>query len=97
MIHQGALVFSENARKVKAEKISTGNFTEVIHLHLKKDSKMEEHIAKSNATLVVLEGEVDFILQEKRYKLGKGDYLNFEANILHSLEAFEETHLILIK
>lgn len=97
MIHQGNLVSTENAKKIKSEKISIGNFTEIIHLNLKKGSVLEEHIAKSHATIVILDGEVDFIVHNKRFKLEKGDYLNFEANMLHSLEAFEDTHLILIK
>jgi quercetin dioxygenase-like cupin family protein len=97
MIHQGALILTEHAQKVKAEKISTGNFTDIIHLHLKKDAILEEHLAKTNAVLVVVEGEVDFKAHEKKYKLTKGDFLTFEANILHSLEAFEDSHLILIK
>lgn len=97
MIHQGALVLTEKTSKIKAEKIATGEYTEVIHLHLKKDTVMEEHIAKTRALLIVLEGEIDYIAHEKRYKLEKGDYINFEANILHSLESFEDSHLILIK
>lgn len=97
MIHQGALILTEHAKKVKVEKISTGNFTEIIHLHLKKDAILEEHLAKSNAVIIVVEGEIDYVAHEKRYKLGKGDYITFEANILHSLQAFEDTHLILIK
>jgi quercetin dioxygenase-like cupin family protein len=97
MVHQGALVFSENAAKIKSEKIVNGNFTDIIHLHLKKDSILEEHISKSNATIIVIDGEIDFIMNGHRYKLEKGDYLNFEANVLHALEAFEETHIILIK
>ena len=97
MVHQGALVFLQNAAKIKTEKIAKGEFTEIIHLHLKKETIMDEHISKSKATIIVIDGEIDFIMNGHRYKLEKGDYLNFEANVLHSLEAFEETHLILIK
>lgn len=97
MIHQGALILTEHAKNVKAEKITNGNFTEIIHLHLKKDAILEEHLAKSNAVIIMIEGEIDYISHEKRYKITKGDYLTFEANILHSLQAFEDSHLILIK
>lgn len=97
MIHQGALVESEHAKKIKSEKIATGSYSEIIHLHIRKDGEIAEHVSLTPAVLVVINGEIDFITNGKSYFLEQGDYITFEPHVPHSLKAYEDAHLILMK
>lgn len=97
MIHQGALVLSDNARKIRMETIVNGSFSEIIHLHLKSDHRMDEHIFNNKATMIVISGEVDIVSHGHRFKLEKGDFAHFEEKTPYTLEAFEDTHAILVK
>ncbi len=97
MIHQGTLVESEHAKKVKSEKIAVGNYAEIIHLHLRKGGEIAEHVSLTPAVLVIISGEMDFIANGKSYFLEKGDYITFEPHVPHSLKAYEDTHMLLMK
>lgn len=97
MIHQGALVESEHAKKIKSEKIVSGNYSEIIHLHLRKDGEIAEHVSLTPAVLVMVSGEIDFVSNGKSYFLEKGDYITFEPHVPHALKAYEDAHMILIK
>lgn len=97
MIHQGALVLSDNARKIKMETIASGNFSEIVHLHLKNDHRMDEHIFNNKSTMIVISGEMDVVTNGHRYKLEKGDFAHFEEKTPYTLEAFEDTHAIIVR
>lgn len=76
-------------------KSELGNATAI---RILKDEKLKEHITKTPALLICIEGEVLFE-NEKGIKeiLMPGDYINIEPIVKHWVEGTIESQLILIK
>lgn len=76
-------------------KSELGNATAIKIL---QDEKLKEHITKTSALLICMEGEVVFE-NEKGIKeiLMSGDYVNIEPMVKHWVEGTIESQLILIK
>ncbi|MBS1648060.1 MAG: hypothetical protein JST67_12035 [Bacteroidetes bacterium] len=76
-------------------KSELGNATAIKIL---KGEKLKEHITKTPALLICMEGEVIFE-NEKGIKqtLKSGDYVNIEPMIKHWVDGIFESQLILIK
>jgi len=76
-------------------KSEMGNATAIKIL---KGEKLKEHITKTPALLICIEGEVIFE-NEKDFKetLMAGDYVNIEPMVKHWVEGTIESQLILIK
>lgn len=76
-------------------KSELGNATAIQILH---GGKLKEHITKTPALLVCMEGEVIFE-NEKGVKkiLMSGDYVNIEPMVKHWVDGTIESQLILIK
>jgi quercetin dioxygenase-like cupin family protein len=60
--------------------------------------KLKEHITKTPAFLICIEGKVVFE-NEKGLKeiLSPGDYINIEANVKHWIDGIMESYLLLVK
>ena len=76
-------------------KSEMGNATAI---QILKGGKLKEHITKTPALLICIEGEVIFE-NEKGIKetLMSGDYVNIEPMVKHWVEGTIESQLILIK
>jgi quercetin dioxygenase-like cupin family protein len=76
-------------------KSELGNATAI---QILKGEKLKEHITKTPALLLCMEGEVIFE-NEKGTKetLLSGDYVNIEPMVKHWVEGISESQLILIK
>jgi quercetin dioxygenase-like cupin family protein len=76
-------------------KSELGNATAI---QILKGEKLKEHITKTPALLICMEGEVIFE-NEKGIKetLMPGDYVNIESMVKHWVEGTIESQLILIK
>ena len=76
-------------------KSELGNATAIKIL---KGEKLKEHITKTPALLICMEGEVIFE-NEKGIKepLKSGDYINIEPMVKHWVDGIIESQLILIK
>ena len=76
-------------------KSELGNATAI---QILKSEKLKEHITKTPALLICIEGEVIFE-NEKGIKetLLSGDYVNIEPMVRHWVEGTIESQLILIK
>lgn len=76
-------------------KSELGNATAI---QILQGEKLKEHITKTPAVLICVEGEVTFE-NEKGMKetLRTGDYVNIEPMVKHWVEGTIESQLILIK
>ena len=76
-------------------KSELGNATAIKIL---KGEKLKEHITKTPALLLCLEGEVIFENENgKKERLISGDYVNIEPMVKHWVVGTIESQLILIK
>jgi len=76
-------------------KSEMGNATAIKIL---KGDKLKEHITKTPALLICMEGEVTFENEKGlKERLMTGDYINIEPMVKHWVEGTIESQLILIK
>jgi len=76
-------------------KSEMGNATAIKIL---KGEKLKEHITKTPALLICIEGEVTFENEKGlKERLMTGDYINIEPMVKHWVEGTIESQLVLIK
>jgi quercetin dioxygenase-like cupin family protein len=75
---------------MKSENVS------VTRIILRKNAKIAEHVSKTNAMLLILEGYIIF-KTDIETELMKNDYVNFSANEKHEIFAVVDSVLLLIR
>ena len=83
--------------KIKKQSLYKSEPFEVILLTIAKDELLKPHTSKTDAFLVILEGDLIFTLEDNNFPLHKDDLFNFKANQLHSIKALTDAALLLIK
>lgn len=69
----------------------------IMQLQIKKDDFLKPHHATTDAFLLVVEGAIAFKLRDENFHLHKGDMLSFKKNETHSLQAMEDSMVLIIK
>jgi quercetin dioxygenase-like cupin family protein len=72
-----------------------GDGINVALMLLKKGAKLQEHHTRAPITAHVLEGRINFIASGKTHLLTAGMLLALDRAIAHSVEALEESALVL--
>ncbi len=85
-------------KPVSATSLFKSEFGNATAIKILQGEKLKEHITKTPALLICMEGEVVFE-NEKGIKeiLMSGDYVNIEPMVKHWVEGTIESQLILIK
>lgn len=83
--------------KIKKQALYKSDPFEVIFLTIAKDELLKPHTSKTDAFLVVIEGDIIFTLEGIDFTLHKDDLFQFKANQLHSVKALTDASLLLIK
>ena len=72
-----------------------GDGINVALMMLKKGAKLQQHHTRAPFTVHVIEGRINFIADGKAQPLGRGMILALDRAIEHSVEALEESALVL--
>ena len=83
--------------KIKKQSLYKSEPFEVIFLTIAKDELLKPHTSKTDAFLLVIEGNVIFTVEGNDSILHKDDLFQFKANQLHSVKALTDASLFLIK
>ena len=67
------------------------DFSKEIRIAFKKNQIMKEHKTKYPIVVMVLKGKINFTIKETTTILNQGDIISLKGNILHELEAKEES------
>lgn len=73
------------------KKILETTVSKEIRICLTKDQSMKEHTAPAPIIVMVLEGKIKFTVANNEYELKKGDTINLDAKIPHSLLGIENS------
>lgn len=82
---------------LKLEKLTDVNAKSMFVVAIEKGGNYPEHSSTTDAILVVLEGNVVFNINNAGYDLTKNQMFSFKKDIPHSLNAKENSKLLLIK
>lgn len=69
----------------------------VLLLCLKEGEFLKPHYAKTDAFLVVQEGEIIFYKEDKSFEMRQGDIIDFTAVEKHAVKALCNASLLLVK
>ncbi len=67
----------------------------IVLIGMHENAKLKEHSAIGNITVQVLDGEIEFFVQQQIHSMGKGKMIALEANIPHSVTALKESFFLL--
>ena len=83
------LKFSDESVVIKP--IMDDDFGKEIRIAFKKGQVMKEHKTKFPITVMTMRGSIEFSVGEETVILNEGDIIALEGNIMHELEAIEES------
>lgn len=83
--------------KLQIQKILPSSNFEVLSISLENGSVFPEHTSPRDAFLVMLEGEMEFHINNKTHLLKKHQTFNFPAEIPHDVTAVENSKFLIIR
>lgn len=96
-MHTGNLAALKQYDKIKKQTLYKSEPFEVILLTIAKDELLKPHTSKTDAFIIVIEGDIIFTLEGVDFNLHKDDLFQFKANQLHAVKALTDVALLLIK
>jgi len=83
--------------KLQISKITKTDAFEILSITLEKDSIFPEHTSPTDANLIVLEGAIDFYIDGKTFRLSKQQHFNFPKEMVHWVEAKENSKFLIVR
>jgi len=80
-----------------AERVLSQPAYDIVQIHMKKNEVISTHHAKEETLIIVRTGNVRFVVEDETVVLTNAQILQMEPYEKHSLEAIEDTDLILVK
>lgn len=74
-----------------ARVLHKGEHFKILVIAFKKGMKLKDHQAHLNSKLTVLEGHIAYIQGESRTELNKFEDIDIPVNIIHSVEALQNS------
>lgn len=81
--------FSKN--KVAIKKLIETPITKEIQISLPENITMKEHSAPCPITVMLVDGELDFYVNDEKFSLKIGDMIYLDSNVKHSLYAIKNS------
>lgn len=69
----------------------TNEFTKEIRIALREGQSMKAHKTSFPITVMIVSGEIDFGVGEERIIFGSGDVIALGPNVMHDLNALEDS------
>ena len=78
-----------------ARALHKGEHFKILVIAFKKGMKLKDHQTHLNAKLTVLEGHIAYIQGESKIKLIKFEDIDIPVNVIHSVEALQDSLCLL--
>ncbi len=79
-------------------KLIVNNTTgKIILISLEKGAVLAKHVSDTDASITILEGEIDFEINGSTYRMKKGDVYSFNKNEEHELTGIQNSKVLLCK
>jgi len=88
---------SQKFDKLQVQKLLKTDAYDILSICLEKDSVFPEHISPTDAHLIVLEGEIEFHIEDELYRLKAQQYFSFPRQVPHWVKANENSKFLIIR
>jgi len=78
-------------------KLASKDACETILISLEKGHDFPEHISPRDTTLIVLDGDIDFMINDATHTIKKHQIFTFPANEKHWVRANENSKFLIIR
>lgn len=92
-----AAQIGDNDIKVAFQQIVGNDNGGVVLLGFKAGQELERHLAPAEVMIYVIEGDVDFMMNDMPLHLHKGDFFLMGNGVSHSVKALSDAKVMLIK
>jgi quercetin dioxygenase-like cupin family protein len=82
---------------LKVKKIKTSENLDILSISLEKGAVFPEHTSPRDAYLIMLEGKIQFHIENDVYTLTQQQHLNFNKEEPHWVEASENSKFLIIR
>ncbi len=86
-----------NNSKVAFQHIVGNDNGGVVLLGFMAGQELERHLAPAEVMIYVIDGDVDFMMNDKPLHLHKGDFFLMGQGVSHSVKALSDAKVMLIK
>lgn len=90
-------ILETNCTGLKVEKLASKEGCETLLIALEKEHWFPAHTAPRDVLLVVLEGDINFFINNTSYHLQKHQTFTFPANAKHKVFANENSKFLIIR
>ncbi len=90
-------ISTQEYRDLQVQKIIKTPKFEVLSISLERGSQFPEHTSPTDAQLIVLEGAIDFHINNERFHIKKHRYFDFPKATSHRVEALENSKFLIIR
>ena len=84
-------------QSLKVLKMAKTDAYEILGITLEKGCIFPEHISPTEAQLIVLEGDINFHIDQKKFHLKTQQHFNFPKETPHWVEALSDSKFIIIR
>lgn len=82
---------------VKTNKVISNSSGNVILIAIEQGKELSEHKSNTDASILILEGEIIFKINGAKYDMKQHDVFAFKKEQMHAIEAVTNAKLVLIK
>jgi len=87
----------QSYNKLQVEKLVKTEALEILSISLEKGAIFPEHTSPTDAQLIVLEGDIVFHIDGKSFHLSKYQNFNFPKEMVHWVQANENSKFIIVR
>jgi quercetin dioxygenase-like cupin family protein len=88
---------NQEYNKLQVNKLVRTDSLEILNISLEKGAVFPEHIALTDAQLIVLEGEIVFHIQGRSYTIKEQQHFSFPKEVPHWVSAKENSKFLIIR
>lgn len=88
---------SQSFDKLQIQKLAKTDTLEVLSISLEKEHLFPEHSSPTDTQLVMLEGDIDFHINEESFRLKKHEHFDFPKKKKHWVKANENSKFLIIR
>ncbi len=90
-------LLEQDFKKLQVKQLIRSKTYEVLSISLEADHILPEHVSPKDAHLLLLEGEINFGIDEQIFNLKAHQVFHFEANKKHFVKALTDSKFLIIR